>query len=306
MTSNIDSRFSGIHVAMVACYDAAGQIDPHTVRRLTRFLLDKGIKGLYVGGGTGEGILQSVEERMTTLEAVMEECRGEATVTVHVGAASTEAAVVLAKHAERAGADAVSSIPPFYYSYTQEAVKDYWRTIMDNSGLPFIIYYIPAATGFHMSVEMLKDMLRDKRLLGIKMTTFDTYEMQQFKAAGGKRFLVFNGPDQQYVAGRMMGADAGIGGTYGAMPELFLQMEREFRSGNIAEAQSWQFIVNDIITEIRSIGLFAAVKEIIRLRGVDCGNPRRPLPSLKEEDAPAVKRLYEKITHYAAKCDMRR
>ncbi|RKN75877.1 N-acetylneuraminate lyase [Paenibacillus ginsengarvi] len=303
MTIKQADRFSGIHVAMPACYDAYGNVSPESVRRLTRHLLDAGIRGLYVGGGTGEGILQTEEERERTLEAVLEENGGTATVTVHVGAATTGAAIRLARHAETCGADAVSSIPPFYYAYTEEAVKEYWLSVMESAALPFILYYIPSATGFRMTENMLRDLLRHERLLGIKMTTFDTYELQRFKAIGGEKFLVFNGPDQQYVAGRIMGADAGIGGTYGAMPELFLKLEREYRLGHAAEAQRWQFIVNDIITEIRSIGLFAAVKGILRLRGVDCGEPRRPLPGLRQTDEPAVRRLYETIVRYAKDCE---
>lgn len=300
--SDISSKFNGIHVAMVACYDSAGQIDTNAVQRLTHFLIDKNIQGLYVGGGTGEGILQSVEERMRTLEAVIEANQGAVTVTAHVGAATTEASVRLAKHAEQVGADAISSIPPFYYTYTEESVKAHWYAMMHSSSLPFIIYHIPASTGFHMSAHMLKELLQEEKLIGIKMTTFNTYDIQQFKAIGGERFLVFNGPDQQYVAGRIMGATAGIGGTYGAMPELFVQMEYDFQQGNMLEAQQWQFRINEIITEIRSIGLFAAVKEVLRLRGIDTGHPRLPLPSLKEGDRPAIQRLYEKIMMYSAQC----
>jgi N-acetylneuraminate lyase len=302
MTPNLASKFSGIHVAMVACYDKFGKVDPQAVKKLTRFLIDKGVQGLYVCGGTGEGILQTAAERMQTLEAVIEENRGRVTVTAHVGAATTEESIRLARHAEQTGADAVSSIPPFYYSYTEEAVKDHWLSIMDSTKLPFIMYYIPSSTGFRMTAAFLKQMLQHDRLLGIKMTTFDTAEMQQFKAVGGERLIVFNGPDQQYAAGRIMGASAGIGGTYGAMPELFLRIEREFRQGNVEEARRWQFIVNGFIEEIRSIGLFAAVKEILRLRGVDCGKPRLPLPPLKETDVPRVRKLYEQILAYAAEC----
>jgi N-acetylneuraminate lyase len=296
-------KFTGVHVAMVACYDSGGKVSPEAAKKLTRYLIDRGVQGLYVGGGTGEGVLQSVTERMQLLEAVAGENRGQLTVTAHVGAATTEDSVRLAKYAEQIGCDAVSAIPPFYYSYTEEAVRAHWHAIMDSTPLPFIAYYIPGATGFTMTPRFLRELVRHDRMLGMKMTTFDTYELQQFKAIGGERFVVFNGPDQQYLAGRIMGADAGIGGTYGAMPELFVQMEREYASGRLAEAQRWQTIVNEIITEIRSIGLFAAVKEIIRLRGVDCGQPRRPLPPLKPEDVGRVERLYTMIMRYAAECE---
>ncbi|MDF2714904.1 MAG: dihydrodipicolinate synthase/N-acetylneuraminate lyase [Paenibacillus sp.] len=303
MTQLYSNKFLGVHVAMNSCYDEQGDIAPEAAKRLTRFLIDRGVSGLYVGGGTGEGILQSVEERQIMLESVLEANSGRVTVTAHIGANTTKESVQLARHAETAGADAVSSIPPFYYSYTEEAVKAYWDAMMDSCSLPFIIYNIPAATGFHMSPDMLKTMLANEKLLGMKMTTFNVYELQQFKAIGGERFLLFNGPDQQYLAGRIMGASAGIGGTYGAMPELFVRLENEFLAGNIAEAQRLQFVVNEIITDIRAIGLFAAVKELVKLRGIDCGKPRLPLPAAKLSDGPAIRELYEKIMKHVRDCE---
>lgn len=295
MTDPRSNLFTGVHVAMNSCYDEQGELNAEGARRLTHFLIDKGVNGLYVGGGTGEGVLQSAEERMRMLEAVLEANAGRVTVTAHIGANTTKESVLLAKHAERAGADAVSSVPPIYYPYTEQAVQAYWEAVMDTCALPFIIYYIPGTTGFQMSPAMLRGLLANKQLLGIKMTTFNVYDLQQFKAIGGERFLVFNGPDQQYLAGRIMGADAGIGGTYGAMPELFVRLEREFRAGHVAEAQRLQFAINEIITDIRAIGLFAAVKALVRLRGIDCGQPRLPLPAAKPSDAPAIRTIFEKI-----------
>lgn len=299
-------QFSGVHVAMNSCYDESGEVSPEAAKRLTRFLIGKGVNGLYVGGGTGEGILQTVEERMSILEAVLEANAGQVTVTAHIGANTTKDSVRLAAHADKAGADAVSSIPPFYYTYSEEAVKAYWDAMMDSCSLPFIIYNIPAATGFHMSPAMLKELLANEKLIGMKMTTFNVYELQQFKALGGDRFIVFNGPDQQYLAGRIMGADAGIGGTYGAMPELFVRLEQQFRAGNMAEAQRLQVIINEIITDIRSIGLFAAVKELVKLRGIDCGKPRLPLPAAKQSDGPAIMAIYEKIMKHVGEGEQER
>ncbi|WP_135552401.1 dihydrodipicolinate synthase family protein [Paenibacillus cymbidii] len=294
------NKFSGIHVAMNSCYGPDGKVSPEAARKLTRFLIDKGVQGLYVGGSTGEGPLQTAEERMEVLEAVAAESKGEVTVIAHIGAITTEDSVKLARHAEKVGIDGISSIAPFYFSYTEAAVKQYWLSMMDSTSLPFFIYYIPAATGFQMSSGLLKELTSHERLAGIKITTFSTYELQQFKAIGGDRFVVFNGPDQQYLAGRAMGASGGIGGTYGVMPELFLKIEHYFSKGDMQRAQYWQFVVNDIITDIRSIGLFAAVKEIIKLRGVDCGSPRLPLPPATADNYPAIRRVHDKIMRYVA------
>jgi N-acetylneuraminate lyase len=300
------NKYSGVTVAMNSCYDGNGAINPDAVRQLTRFLIDKGVRGLYVGGSTGEGVLQTVEERKIVLEAVVAEARGEATLIAHVGAITTDESVELAVHAGEAGVDAISSIAPFYFSYSEEAVKRHWLEMMDAVELPFIIYNFPGTTGFQVTGKLLKELLAHERLLGMKTTSLSVFELQQFKAVGGDSFLVFNGPDHQYLAGRVMGACGGIGGTYNVMPELFLKIEREYTSGNIAEAQKWQFAVNEIIADFHRFGgSLGAIKEIIRLRGIDCGKPRRPIPAISGDLYPRMLELHEKIESYVEQCSNR-
>src|SRR5690606_32792901 len=141
------------------------------------------------------------------------EAKNKITITAHIGAATTEDSITLAKHAAQVGVDAISSIPPFYYKYSEDAVRNHWFAIMDSTDLPFIIYHIPSSSGFNMSVDLFKQMLQHKNMFGIKVTVPSAYDLQQYKAMGGSEFLVFNGPDQQFLSGRIMGADAGIGGT---------------------------------------------------------------------------------------------
>ena len=217
-------KFKGIFMAMYSAYDDNGNVDKERVKKLARYYADKKVKGLYVGGSSGEGVLQSEEERKQVVEAVMEEVKGELTIIVHVGANSTPESVRLAQHAEKVGADAVSSIPAVYYRLSPQSVKAHWQAMIDSTNLPFIIYHIPQTTGFNLPISLFEEMAKQEKVIGIKCSSESTFELQQFKAVGGKDFLVFNGPDEQFVAGRAIGADAGIGGTYGVMPELFMKL----------------------------------------------------------------------------------
>lgn len=294
------SQDQGVFVALCSCYDEKGSVNPDAVRRLVRYFAGKGVRGLYVGGSTGEFVLQTVEERKLVLEAAAAEAKGQLTLIAHVGAATTKDSVELAAHAEAVGADAISSVAPIYFAYREQDVQRYWLAIMEAAKLPFILYNFPASTGFQVTGALLKEMLRHERLIGIKTTALNVFELQQFKAIGGSSFHVFNGPDQQYLAGRIMGASGGIGSTYGAMPELYLRIEREFLKGDTAQAQHWQFAVNEIIPQFHKVGSLAAIKAILKLRsGIDCGSPRSPLPSITEETYPEVFKLYENIERLA-------
>lgn len=289
-------ELKGIFVAFYACFDKDNNVSEEATGKLARFYADKGVKGLYVGGSSGEGFLLTVEERKKTLEAVMAEVGSELKIIVHVGAAATRDSVELSKHAEKVGAHALSAVPNVYYKIPERSIELHWKNIMDSADLPFIIYNIPQTKGYELSNNLLKRMLSYPKVVGIKNSSMSTYDIQKFKAMGGENLLVFNGPDEQYISGRIMGADAGIGGTYGVMPELFLKAEEYFSKGNIEKAQEVQFAINEIIGELLSFpSLYGAAKEIVKLRGIDIGTTRLPLEPVGEEDMPRVKALYEKI-----------
>lgn len=299
MKSTDLEAFKGIIIALYSSYDAEGNIDKEAARNLARHYASTGVKGLYVGGSSGEGMLQSVEERKQMLEAVIAEVGDELTIIAHVGAPSTRDSVELAEHAELVGAHAVSAVPAIYYRLSPDSVESHWQAIIDSTSLPFIIYHIPQTTGFHLSKSLLMKMATQDKVIGVKISAESTFELQQFKAAGGNDFLVLNGPDEQYLAGRSIGADGGIGGTYGVMPELFLKVEQCYVQGDMAEAQKWQFIINDLIVELLSFpSLYGACKAILSLRGFETGQPRMPLLPIKASDQERMEALNNRILDY--------
>ncbi|MBF1336112.1 MAG: dihydrodipicolinate synthase family protein [Leptotrichia sp.] len=286
-------KFKGIFMAMYSAYDDNGNVDKERVKKLARYYADKKVKGLYVGGSSGEGVLQSEEERKQVVEAVMEEVGKELTIIVHVGANSTPESVRLAQHAAEMGVDAVSSIPAVYYRLSPASVKAHWQAMIDSTDLPFIIYHIPQTTGFNLPISLFEEMAKQEKVIGIKCSSESTFELQQFKAVGGKDFLVFNGPDEQFVAGRAIGADAGIGGTYGVMPELFMKLNEYMNNQEIDKARELQNEVNEIIKGLLSVGsLYGACKYILHLRGVETGVPRLPMLPITDE---AVKEKLQKL-----------
>lgn len=305
MTAYDITRFKGITVAMYSAYDENGEVSEAAARRLARYYANTGVSGLYVGGSTGEGMLQSVEERKRTLEAVIAEVGSELTIIAHVGAPSTRDSVELAIHAEQVGAHAVSAVPSIYYRLSPQSVEQHWLSIVDSTSLPFIIYHIPQTTGFQLTKGLLSKMAAHEKVIGVKISAESTFELQQFKAAGGKDFLVLNGPDEQYLAGRSIGADGGIGGTYGVMPELFLMIEKCYVEGKMEQAKEWQFITNELIAELLSFpSLYGACKAILQLRGIDCGGVRMPLLPIGEENMGRIKELNQKMLSYIAQTNI--
>ena len=257
------------------------------------------MKGLYVGGSSGECIYQEKEERMEILEAVLEEVRGECTVIAHVACNNTHESCELAAHAERAGADAIASIPPIYFHLPEYAIAQYWNDISAAApNTDFIIYNIPQLAGVTLTPSLLREMKKNPRVIGVKNSSMPAYDIEIFLREGGEDFVVFNGPDEQFVAGRCIGAAGGIGGTYAAMPELFLKMDRLIREGTAEAAVPIQHEVNGIIEQLCGCrgNMYAVIKEVLRINeGLQLGSVRAPLPGLVPEDLPKAAAAAEQI-----------
>lgn len=290
-------KFHGIIPAFYACYDDQGNISESRTHALCDYLFEKGVQGVYVGGSSGECIYQSLDERKAVLTYVANQLKGKMTLIAHVGAPSTRDSIELAKHAAALGYDALSAIPPIYFKLPDSAVYKYWSDIMEATPLSFIIYNIPQTTGYTLSTSLFEKLLANKKVIGVKNSSMPTMDIERFKRVGGKDVVVFNGPDEQYVAGRIMGAGAGIGGTYAVMPELFLQANQLVISGKFEEAGQIQSDINDIIIALCSLkgAMYAGIKEILRLRGVNIGGVRAPLEAVAAEDAGPIEEIMSMI-----------
>ncbi len=297
ITTMMNAKFHGIIPAFYACYDADGEVSEKRTKAFVNYLTNKGVRGLYVGGSSGECIYHSLEERKKTLQYVAEEAKEGLTLIAHVGAPSTKDSVELAKYAETLGYDALSAIPPIYYKLPESAIDKYWEAIIEATELPFIIYNIPQTTGYHLSLSLFQRMLRNKKVIGVKNSSMPVLDIERFKTTGGENFIVFNGPDEQFVSGRLIGADSGIGGTYAVMPELYLKADEYVQAGQFDKARAIQQSINDIIIALTSLdgNMYAVIKACLNLRGIELGGVRAPLEEVAQHEAQKIKEINQMI-----------
>ncbi len=294
----VSEKFRGVFPAFYACYDDEGNVSRERTKNLANFYASMGIKGLYVTGSSGECVFQNVEERKATLEAVMEAVGDKMTIIAHIAAPSTRDSIELAQHAESLGVDALAMVPGFYYGLNVKTVKKYWCDVLEaTKEVPMIIYNIPGTTnGFNLPTPLFEEMLATGRIAGVKNSSELVQDIMRFRMAGGEDVAIFNGPDEQYLAGRMMGASGGIGGTYGYMPELFLKLEELIQAGDFDKAAALQQEITGLIYfTFKASSLYAAAKGILKMRGVDVGSVRAPFIPLCEADGPIMQELYDKI-----------
>lgn len=301
-------KYRGVIPAFYACYDAEGNVSPERVRALTQYFIDKGVKGVYVNGSSGECIYQGVEERKIIIENVMAVARGKLTVIDHVACNNTRDSVELARHAESVGVDAIASIPPIYFRLPEYSIAAYWNAISAAApNTDFVIYNIPQLAGTALTMSLFAEMMKNPNVIGVKNSSMPTQDIQMFKAAGRAAkgdFIVFNGPDEQFVAGRAIGADGGIGGTYGVMPELFLKLNELIAAGAREEAIALQYDINEIIYKMCSsrANMYAVAKEMLRINaGLDIGGVREPLENLTEADRAVAREAAAMVTEAIGK-----
>ena len=285
-------KYEGVIPAFYACYDDQGEISPERVRALVEYFLEKGVQGLYVNGSSGECIYQSVADRKLILEEVMAVAKGKLTIIAHVACNNTKDSMELARHAESLGVDAIATIPPIYFRLTEYSIAQYWNAI--SAAAPhtdFVIYNIPQLAGVALTPSLYTEMLKNERVIGVKNSSMPVQDIQTFAALGGEDHLVFNGPDEQFLGGRLMGARAGIGGTYGAMPELFLKLNQLIADKELERAKELQFTINIIIGKLTAAhgNMYSVIKEVLKINeNLNIGSVRAPLTPVTGTDRPIV------------------
>jgi len=229
-------------------------------------LLRQGLYGVYVAGTTGEGMRLSLETRRVLVEELIAALPPDKRLLVHVGTPDVRDAIQLAEHAARAGAHAVSSLPP---GGDAGVVRSYYHELATHSPLPVILYHFPKiAPHAFQKPEELFAVCDLPNVLGVKFTDFQLQLLQQLVKRGK---LVFNGYDEVLAAGLLMGAQGGIGTTYNLLAEPYMAIARAAKSGNWELARSLQSDVNDVLNILFRYPFFPAVREAVRHLGFDCG-----------------------------------
>lgn len=283
---------------MTAFTDDGTRIDPARIRALVRRLICSGVHGLYIGGSSGEMLLCSTEERMELLETVLDVTKSAdrpVSVIAHVGSTGTRETLALARHAAKAGADAVSSVTPLYFAYSFAEVRRFYEEIAAATELPVVIYNIPARTGMTLNAAQLDTLLSIPNVAGMKFTSSDFYLLERLVTAHPDK-IFYNGSDEMLLSGLAAGAHGGIGTTYNFQPARMLSIYRLYHEGRMAEALANQRQANAMIEAVLDCGVLPACKALLRIGGLDYGTCRAPfLPLSDEQYAALAKTAIEKM-----------
>ncbi len=295
----MEFKATGVIPANVTARGEDGEVDLKQTRAVVDFLYSKGVDGLHVCGTTGEFATLKVDQRKAVAEACIEAAAGRGAVIVQVGAVATADSCELARHAAEAGAQAISSVPPFYYPSTEEMVANHYRRIASAAGIPVIIYDNPITTGFTVTVELAAELAAEDAVHGIKLARQDMWSLARLANINGGKFIVYP-VETFYLAGL---ATAPVAGTIGSMsnwiPEVFVGIKRNFEAGNLARAAELQRLVCELIHAYGGEEI-ATTKALVEYRGIPCGQAWEPILPLTDEQRTA---LHERIGSFSLDFD---
>jgi N-acetylneuraminate lyase len=285
-----ENKFFGVYAALITPFDEKGGVDEKRLKNLVKFLISKGIDGLYVCGGTGEGLLMDIDERKKVAEIVKDEAQNKIKLIVHVGGAlNTKNSIELAKHSEKIKVDAISSIPPIYYKFSFNEIFNYYYQLANLTNLPFFIYYIPATTGIFLTNEEILKFGEIKNIVGLKYTYTDFYLLQDLLLKMKGKWIAFSGPDELFLPALNMGVVGCIGSTQNVLPEIFVEIYKNFKEGNIKKAIEFQKRITIAVSLLKKYGGITSWKIALKFRGIDAGYAREPF--LKDLDKDRKERF---------------
>jgi len=289
--------FKGSNVALITPFKN-NKVDEEKYIKLINFHLENGTNGLVPCGTTGESPTLSHDEHEKLIEICIKESNGKLPVIAGTGSNSTEEAVSLTKHAEKAGADGALLVTPYYNKPTQEGLYQHYKAINDSCGIPIIIYNIPSRSVIDMSVDTMSKLFELKNIIGVKDATGDLNRVDQQKSIMGNEFIQLTGNDDNAFEFNKRGGSGAISVTANIAPKLCSDFQKFSKSTNpneINEAKRLDEILQPLHKKLFIESNPSPVKYVAKLMGLCEDTVRLPLVTCRDE----TKKILEEVSKKA-------
>ncbi|MFE0674949.1 4-hydroxy-tetrahydrodipicolinate synthase [Streptomyces sp. NPDC058867] len=290
-----DSPFGRALCAMITPFTAEGALDLDGAQRLAAHLVDEGCEGLVLSGTTGESPTTSDEEKTLLARAVREAVGGRAKVLAGVGTFDTRHTVEGALAAEKAGADGLLVVAPYYSRPPQDALEAHFVEVADACGLPLTVYDIPARTGVRVEPETMLRLAEHPRIVAVKDCSGDFLAAQKVISRTGLAY--YAGCDEHNLALYAVGGAGWVSTVANAAPAQLRSVLDAFDAGRTAEAAALQRRATPLIEALMHTGLPGTVtaKALLARLGLPAGPVRAPLRPAPAETADGLLRTYEEL-----------
>ena len=287
----------GIITAVVTPYDENENVDEAGFRKIINYLIDSGVNGLFPVGSQGEFFALTKEEKKRLIDVAVEETHGRVFVMPNTGAISTRGSIELSQYAEKAGADCVSIITPFFISPTQEELYEHFNAICRSVKIPVLCYNNPGRTGgVALTPATLARLAKEiPNFAGVKDSSGDLTQVAEMIRLCPPGFKVIMGRDTLIFGALMYGAAGAIAATANVAPKLVVGIYRAFKEGNFEKAREYQRKLAPLRIAF-GLGSFpVVVKEALAMMGLPAGRCRKPIQPLSEERRARLRDILVKM-----------
>ena len=287
--------FKGSNVALITPFKN-NELDIDAYIKLIHFQISNGTNGLVPAGTTGESPTLSHNEHQKVIDLCVKESNGKTIVIAGTGSNSTEEAISLTTHAEKAGADAALVVTPYYNKPTQEGLFQHYKAINDKCGIPIIIYNIPGRSVIDMSVDTMARLFELKNIVGVKDATGDLERVNQQKDKMGNDFIQLTGNDDNALEFNNRGGIGSISVTANIAPKLcsdFQKLSVSNNSNDINEADKLDKILQPVHSAMFVESNPSPVKYAAMLMNLCDDAVRLPLVKTSENAKPVIKKALE-------------
>ena len=282
--------FKGSNVALITPFKD-NVLDEENYIKLINFQIENGTNGLVPAGTTGESPTLNHNEHQKVIEICIKESGGKIPVIAGTGSNSTEEAVSLTKHAEKAGANGVLVVTPYYNKPTQEGLYQHYKAINDNTSLPIIIYNIPSRCVIDMSVDTMAKLFELKNIAGVKDATGDLNRLDQTIKKLGNEFIQLTGEDGLALEFNKRGGVGIISVTANIAPKLCSEMQKFSKSKNDEDLKKAEIIDRSLQPLHKALFIEsnpAPVKYAAKVLGICSDEIRLPLVKIQKKTEEQV------------------
>ncbi len=287
--------FKGSNVALITPFKN-NSLDEEAYIKLIHFHMDNGTSGLVPAGTTGESPTLNHDEHQRVIDLCINESSGKIPVIAGTGSNSTEEAISLTSHAEKAGASGALIVTPYYNKPTQEGLYQHYKAINDKCGIPIIIYNIPGRSVIDMSVDTMARLFELKNIVGVKDATGDLERVNQQLSKMGKEFIQMTGNDENAFEFNKRGGVGAISVTANIAPKLcsdFQKLSVSKDENDLIEAKKLDSILQPVHDAMFVESNPSPVKFGAKLMNLCDDEVRLPLVKVTDRAKTIIKKALE-------------
>lgn len=275
--------FSGVFSVMLTPFEAPGRVNTAAVRQLVDFYIDKGVDGLFPCGSAGEAVHLSFDERVRLAQTVVAGASGRVPVIPGVIASNVKDALHLAHAYREAGCDGIVLPPPIYYRFEPAYIEQYFQTVLDQAGLPVVLYNIPAYAQ-PIDAPTLGKLSAHPAAAGVKDSSGSMVDLLHFlDAISGNDVGFMVGREEMLFACLAVGGSGSMSAINAVVPEIMVAIRDLFHAGEFSRSNQLQNALIPLIRALYAPQVPVGFRHGLSLRGFDMGEPAHPVPASRQD-----------------------